>query len=74
MLFFTYYIKWRIFPSKIVGIKMALKKLDVDRGFESRNWLGLSRLAHMGYSREEGICIMREIEAGKLSFKDVKGR
>ena len=53
---------------------MALKKLDVDRGFESRNWLGLSRLACTGYSREGAIHIMREIEAGKLSFKDVKGK
>ena len=51
---------------------MARKKLEIDRDLESRNWLGLSRLARMGYSREEAIRIMKDIEAEKLTFKDVK--
>lgn len=51
---------------------MVQKEFKIDKDFESRNWLGLSRLACMGYSRKESIRIMRDIEAGKLTFKDVK--
>jgi len=44
---------------------------EIDRDFESRNWLGLTRLACMGYSPEEAKRIMRDIEAGRMSFRDL---
>ena len=46
------------------------RKIDLD--FESRNWLALVRLSRMGYSPKEAKQIMRDIEAGKLAFKDVR--
>ena len=50
---------------------MKQKLHDIDKDFVSRNWLFLTRLARMGYSPEEAKRIMRDIEAGKISFKDL---
>jgi len=47
-----------------------VNKIDLD--FISRNWLGLSRLGRLGYNRKEAMRIIRDIEAGKLTFKNVK--
>jgi len=44
---------------------------DIDKDFESRNWLLLSRLARMGYNPKEAKSITRDIEAGKISFRDL---
>jgi hypothetical protein len=51
---------------------MKQKKYLIDLDFVSRNWLALARLSRMGYSPDESKQIMRDIEAGKLTFKDVK--
>lgn len=51
-------------------MKQKERKIDLD--FESRNWLFLVRLSRMGYSPKEAKQIMRDIESGKLKFKDVK--
>jgi hypothetical protein len=51
---------------------MKQKTHEIDKDFESRNWIGLSRLARMGYSLDEAKCMMRDIEAGKITFKDLK--
>jgi hypothetical protein len=51
---------------------MKQKAHDIDRDFESRNWLYLARLARMGYPPEEAKRIMRDIEAGKMSFRDLE--
>jgi len=72
MTFFLFSIKWRIFPSKIVGIKMKQKGREIDKDFISRNWLSLTRLARKGYSKKESTRIMKDIEAGKLTFRDIK--
>lgn len=50
---------------------MKQKAHEIDRDFDSRNWLGLTRLADMGYPPEEARRIMRDIEARKISFKDL---
>jgi len=46
------------------------RKIDPD--FTSRNWLILTRIARLGYSPKEANQIMRKIEAGKITLKDVK--
>jgi hypothetical protein len=51
---------------------MKEKNHQIDKDFISRNWLFLSRLACMGYNKKESIRIMKDIEAGKMTFKDVK--
>lgn len=61
-----------IFPSKLAGIKMETKEHQIDKDFISRNWLHLTRLARMGYNKKESIRIMKDIEAGKLTFRDIK--
>ncbi len=48
---------------------MKQKAHEIDKDFESRNWLGLTRLARMGYSPEEAKCIMQNIETGKINFR-----
>jgi hypothetical protein len=50
---------------------MKQKLRDIDKDFVSRNWLFLTRLSRMGYSPDEAKQIMRKIEAGKISFKDL---
>lgn len=50
---------------------MEQKTHEIDRDFESLNWLGLTRFARIGYSPEEAKSIMRDIEAGRISFKDM---
>ena len=47
---------------------------DIDKDFESRNWLLLTRLARMGYNPEEAKSITRDIEAGKINFRDLIGK
>lgn len=47
-----------------------MNKIGVD--FEGRNWLTLVRLARLGYSPKEAKRIMRKIEAGKMTLRDVK--
>ena len=49
-----------------------VENLQIDRDFISRNWLTLTRLARLGYSPKEAKRIMRRIEAGKMTLKDVK--
>lgn len=51
---------------------MKQKGREIDKDFISRNWLALTRLARMGYNKKESIRIMKEIEAGKLTFRDIK--
>ena len=51
---------------------MKEKERQIDKDFISRNWLYLSRLARMGYNKKESIRIMKDIEAGKLTFRDIK--
>jgi len=46
------------------------RKIDLD--FTSRNWLTLTRIARMGYSPKEAKHIMKKIEAGKMTLRDVK--
>lgn len=51
---------------------MKQKEWKIDKDFISRNWLALSRLSRMGYTPDEAKRIMRKIEAGKITFRDVK--
>lgn len=51
---------------------MNQKAYEIDRDFVSRNWLFLTRLARMGFTPEEAKRIMRDIEAGRMSFRDLK--
>jgi len=49
------------------------KKVNIiGADFEGRNWLTLVRLARLGYSPKEAKQIMRKIEAGKMTLRDVK--
>ncbi len=46
--------------------------IEIGKDFESRNWLLLNRLADMGFNKKEAVGIVKAIEEGKITFKQVE--
>lgn len=45
--------------------------IEVDRDFESRNWLRLVRLVNMGFSTGKAKELVKDVEIGKITFHDI---
>ena len=46
--------------------------VKIDKDFESRNWLLLTRLSKMGFEPDEAKKIVAAIEDHKITFKEVE--